>query len=262
MLIRGHARRPAAGFSLVELMIALVVGLIVLGAVLTFTVTMLRSYSENIRSTRLTQELRTSMNVISREVRRAGFDAMSVTRVLTASNPSTFNAMTLTANCVSYQYDRGVGGDWGGVPAATEVRGMRLNATTGTVQMNASSATIDCSGGNGWVDVTDPSVVQITAFAPRLIDTPFCSELGSKTETVGGVPVTTYQLAQGTVRHLTLCLKGRLVADNTIARQVTNATRVRAENVSFVDSAAACPASAAGALLTPAALNTQCEETL
>lgn len=258
MLIRSQGRRPAAGFSLVELMIALVVGLIVLGAVLTFTVTMLRSYSENIRSTRLTQELRTSMNVISREVRRAGFDAKSVTRVLTDSNPSTFNTMTLTTNCVSYQYDRGVGGDWGGVPAATEVRGIRLNATTGTVQMNASSATIDCSSGTGWVDVTDPSVVQITAFTPKLIETPFCSQLGSTT--VSGV--TTYQLAQGSVRHLRLCLKGRLVADNSIARQVTNTTRVRAENINFVDSPDVCPASVAGALLTPAALNTECEGTL
>jgi len=260
MLIRCQASRRAAGFSLVELMIALVVGLIVLGAVLTFTVTMLRSYSENIRSTRLTQELRTSMNVISRELRRAGFDAKSVTRVLTDSNPSTFNAMTLTANCVSYQYDRGVGGDWGGIPAATEVRGMRLNATTGTVQMNASSAAIDCSGATGWVDVTDASVVQITTFAPKLIDTPFCSQVGETEDPV--TKVKTYHLAQGSVRHLTLCLKGRLVADNSIARQVTNTTRVRAENVSFIDSPAVCPASAAATLLTPSALNTECEGTL
>lgn len=257
MLTGGKSR--ASGFSLIELMIALTLGLIVLGAVLTFTVTMIRAYSENIQSTRLTQELRTSMNIIAREIRRAGFDSRSVTRVLTDINPSTFNAMTVTDTCVSYEYDRGVGGP-GGVPGTSEVRGVRLNAETGTVQMNATTAAIDCDADDGWVDVTDPSVVQVTAFAPTLIDTPFCSQVGETTDPVTGD--ITYHLAQGSVRHLTLCLKGRLVADNTIARQITNTTRVRAEEVSFIDSTAACPAVVSGALLTPAALNTECEETL
>ncbi len=257
MLTGGKSR--SSGFSLVELMIALTLGLIVLGAVLTFTVTMIRAYSENIQSTRLTQELRTSMNIIAREIRRAGFDSRSVTRVLTDINPSTFNAMTVTANCVSYQYDRGVGGP-GGTPGVSEVRGVRMSSTTGTVQMNASSASIDCAGSNGWVDVTDPSVVQVTAFAPTLIDTPFCSQLGATTDPVTGT--ITYHLAQGVVRHLRLCLKGRLVADNSIARHVTNTVRVRAENVSFIDSTTVCPAVTSGALLTPSALNTECEATL
>lgn len=243
MLIRCQASRRAAGFSLVELMIALVVGLIVLGAVLTFTVTMLRSYSENIRSTRLTQELRTSMNLISRELRRAGFDSASVTRVLTPSNPSNFNTITDTGSSVAYQYDRGDGG-WGGVPATTESRGIRLSA--GTVQMSA---------GSGWVDVTDPSVVEVTAFVPTLIDTPFCSEIGKTEDTTVTPPKVTYQLAQGSVRQLTLCLKGRLVADPAIARQVTNTVRVRAEQVTFGDSTTTCPTLVEATLRSPAELN-------
>lgn len=256
MLIRKQGLSNAGGFSLVELMIALVVGLIVLGAVLTFTVTMLRSYSENIRSTRLTQELRTSMNVISRELRRAGFDASSVSRVLTASNPSNFINLVATDDCVSYQYDRGEGTLDGG-PETTEFRAVRLNA--GKVQMSAGDGT-SCSGVGTWADITDPSVVEITAFAPNLIETPFCSKVGETKDPTTGL-ITSYQLAQGSVRHLRLCLKGRLVADNSIARQVTNTTRVRAENVSFVNSATDCLASAPATLLTPSGLNLECEET-
>lgn len=257
MLTGGKSR--ASGFSLIELMIALTLGLIVLGAVLTFTVSMIRAYSENIQSTRLTQELRTSMNIITREIRRAGFDSRSVTRVLTAVNPSTFNAMTVTDTCVSYEYDRLVDGP-GGVPGVSEVRGVRLNTATGTVQMNATTAAINCGADDGWVDVTDRSVVEITTFAPTAIPTPFCSQLGETADPVTGD--ITYHLAQGFVQHLTLCLKGRLVADNSIARQVTNTIRVRAENVSFVDSPDVCPAVAAATLLTPFALNDECEKTL
>ena len=108
--------RRQAGFSLVELMVAMVAGLIVIGAVIVFTISTVQAYSENIRSSRLTQELRTSMNILAREVRRAGYDSASVTRVLTATNPSNFNAVS-AAGCVVYRYDRGVAG---AAPGATE----------------------------------------------------------------------------------------------------------------------------------------------
>ena len=95
MLTSSQSNRCSqAGFSLVELMVAMVAGLIVIGAVIVFTISTVQAYSENIRSSRLTQELRTSMNILAREVRRAGYDSASVTRVLTATNPSNFNAVS------------------------------------------------------------------------------------------------------------------------------------------------------------------------
>lgn len=258
MLIRHRTRTSAAGFTLIELMIAMVVGLIVLGAVLTFTVSMIRAYSENIRSTRLTQDLRTGMNVMVRELRRAGFDSTSVTRVLTDKNPSAFNAMTVSGNCVIYEYDRGVGGG-GGPPGVTERRGIRLNATTGALQMNATGASIDCAGSDAaWVDVTDPAIVEVTAFTPRIINSPFCADLSNNLPTVP----TVYQKAEGSVRNLTLCLKGRLRSDTSIKRHVTNTTRVRAENVTFITAAStACPSPVTNAdvMPTPLILNTNCE---
>ena len=253
-----QTRSRTTGFSLIELMIAMVAGLIVLGAVLTFTVSMIRAYSENIRSTRLTQDLRTGMNVIVRDLRRAGFDSTSVTRVLTDENPSGFTGMTASGSCVRYEYDRGVGGG-GGIPAATEIRGIRLNSATGALQMNASSSSIDCAGSSGaWVDVTDPSIIEVTAFTPKLINSPFCADLGNNLPTFP----TVYQKAEGSVRNLTMCLKGRLRSDPTIARHITSTTRVRAENVAFIlNSGVKCPSPATNAdvLPSPLVLNTDCE---
>ena len=75
----GFSRDPSCtkqtGFSLIELMISLVLGLILIGSVLTLVVSIMGSNAETIRATRLTQELRTLVEVIGREAERARFMA-------------------------------------------------------------------------------------------------------------------------------------------------------------------------------------------
>jgi prepilin-type N-terminal cleavage/methylation domain-containing protein len=66
--------RRSAGFSLVELMVAMVAGLIVTGAVVAFTMSTMKGNTEYVRSARLTQELRNSLDQVTRELRRAGYD--------------------------------------------------------------------------------------------------------------------------------------------------------------------------------------------
>ena len=68
------ARNGQRGFSLVELMVALVAGMIVAGAVLAFTISSVRSNSEFVTSARLMQELRTISQDREDELRRAGYD--------------------------------------------------------------------------------------------------------------------------------------------------------------------------------------------
>ena len=69
----GFAPRGQRGFSLVEMMVALVAGMVVVGSVLAFTVAMANSTGKNVQATRLDQELRTTLSMITREVRRAGY---------------------------------------------------------------------------------------------------------------------------------------------------------------------------------------------
>lgn len=267
MLMPSHSsRRRAAGLTLIELMIAILAGLIVLGAVLTFTVATVRAYSDNIRSTRLSQELRTSMNILVRELRRSGYDSAAVTRVLTDDKPSGFDNLPDPSgtNCVVYEYDRGVAG---GAPAATEVRGIRFNAATKSLQMNASSSSIDCNGGAGWVDLTDPKVVSITAFAPVMQEKRFCSVVANRDTDADGVS-DQFDIAEGGVRMISLCLKGSLAFDAGVVRQVADSVRVRSDELEFLidqDAAAkdACEALPAAAVLeppTPEELNIECAE--
>lgn len=60
-----------SGFTLIELMVAMLVGLIVVGATIALVVSLMQSNNETIRTTRLTQELRSVADIISSEVRRA-----------------------------------------------------------------------------------------------------------------------------------------------------------------------------------------------
>jgi prepilin-type N-terminal cleavage/methylation domain-containing protein len=60
------------GFSLVELMIALTLGLVVMGGALSIVVSTLTTNTEALKITRLNQELRAVMMMLTRDLRRAG----------------------------------------------------------------------------------------------------------------------------------------------------------------------------------------------
>lgn len=253
-----HARTASrvAGFSLIELMIALVAGLIVIGSVLAFTVSTVRAYNENIRSMRLTQDLRTAMNLAVREARRSGYDASSVTRVLTDNNPSpSFSGIGISADgdCFTYQYDRN---------DADEFRGLRLNKVSGTLQAKVAASAFDCSDTSGWNDVSDPAVVNITNLLVDEREAPFCVRFASRTVEISGVPTTLYDKAEGSVRNISLCMKGNLRADPTLVRFITDSSRSRTENVVFShDVATDCPAISAmtpEALDSPSQMNSKC----
>lgn len=104
-------RARMLGVSLIELMVALVAGLIVSGAALALIVAIIKSNADNIRATRLTQELRTTAEVIARDLRRArGIqDPVANIGVGSAAMLKACNAITpvsgVTASCVTFAYD-------------------------------------------------------------------------------------------------------------------------------------------------------------
>lgn len=186
----------AEGFSLVELMISLVAGLIVTGAALAFALASMRSNADFVGATQLTQELRNSMDLITRELRRAGYDEFSmryVNRPATVTVTSPFSTIFVanagtSASCILYAYDRAAPGAGGGVidVANGEIRGMRRvvrtvnGVDTGVIELfesNAVNTDPDCLVAsasayttypagcqNGWCALSDPRRVNITQF--------------------------------------------------------------------------------------------------
>jgi len=133
------ARRTTAGFSLIELMIALVVGLIVVGAVLALIVSMIRSNNQTIQATRLTQELRATAMVIASDLKRArGVSDPFAAAKVPIADIDTID--TDTPGCIIYGYQGGAGGDY---------RAVHLNADKKVVlgvSATAAGATCDLAG--------------------------------------------------------------------------------------------------------------------
>lgn len=97
--------RLPRGFTLVELMIALAVSLIVALAAVGFVVSLIKANSENLKVTRLTQELRALSEVMGRELRRARYVADPV-GLIGSAGATNNDAITVTGGtCIAFSYD-------------------------------------------------------------------------------------------------------------------------------------------------------------
>ncbi|HET9485713.1 MAG TPA: hypothetical protein VFO79_17250 [Xanthomonadales bacterium] len=68
----------AGGFTIIELMIAIALSIVVVGAVTALVAASARANSETIGATRLTQELRSLGDIVARELRRARYQEAAV----------------------------------------------------------------------------------------------------------------------------------------------------------------------------------------
>lgn len=147
----GSNRRPS-GLSLIELMVALVAGLVVSGAAMALVVALIKSNSETIRATRLTQELRTTAEVMSRDLRRARSVTDPIANVGAAAPLGSCNAITPAStdtppsgSCVKYAYDckKDSAGSITGNFAAIGLVGGKVRIASSTTAMPACPAATD-----------------------------------------------------------------------------------------------------------------------
>lgn len=251
---RHRMPRTMAGFSLIELMVALVAGMIVVGAVLAFTVSSVRANSDYVQSTRLMQELRNTTDYMTAELKRAGYDESAMTYVAnpTSTAVSHFAPMkidtTAGANCIIYAYDTAYNGSAGqGVIdlAGGELRGIRrktatVNGVSGIgvieVAVSATGVTpacdgnspdysqypVDCNSTSGWCPLSDPRVLDVTAFT--------VNTAGSGTDSNGVHPVAGGPTFNAMLqRELQVTVTGALRSDATLTRTVRSNIKVRAD---------------------------------
>lgn len=142
--------KKQSGLTLIEMMIAMLLGLLVTGSIITIFISNVKSSSENIKMIHLNQELRTVMGFMSDEIKRSGYSAdATVTTFIDDFN-------TATANCVLYSYD--VNGN--GVQTTNEKFGFRLNGNT--IQWGSNVA---CGSNINWQGLTEPNMADITVFS-------------------------------------------------------------------------------------------------
>ena len=132
--------RKSSGFTLIELMIALAVSLIVALSAVGFVVSLVKANTETLHMTRLTQELRSLSEVVSREVRRARYvnDPVGLIGSLGGTNHDAIN--TSTAGCIIFSYDDPPNPP---TPGVTVSRSIRLNGEA--IFLNTAGTA--CTGG-------------------------------------------------------------------------------------------------------------------
>lgn len=179
--------RRDRGFTLIELMVTLVLGLVVLGGVLGVFVSTYRANSQNIKAIRLNEEMRAVMSLISRDVRRAGTRQLAwQPSLLGSTNPfSTKTAWAVsnmtgavTNSCVRLAYS--VTNDTGG--AASNRYGYRLNAGgNGIVETYSHNSGQWSCNGTGWQPVTDPNIAWIQSLVFTFTNEPGLSGVAVRT---------------------------------------------------------------------------------
>lgn len=219
-----NARARQRGLSLVELMIGLTVGLIVLSGILGLLSGHLRGNSELIRTTRLNNELRGTMDLVVRDLRRATYWGTSINGVWFASKPvvqpNPFLAVdTATAGQVTYRYD--VNGN--GAVDANETFRLNHNTAQGTVeltQLDAGGAVVST------FPLSDPAATNVTALTFALVDrTATVSCLVPGPGPVAPTPPLLH------IRQITVTLTGELRSDAATTRTLTESVRLRNDRV-------------------------------
>ncbi len=196
------------GFSLIELMISMVIGLIILAAVLTMFISMVGSNNDNLKSIRLKQDLRAAMGLITRDLRRAGFNSNAAADSATTPATNPFDNIQIftgnvedtdangdgvrAGNCVMFSYNANDGSnELYGYQLATNVIESRINGTP-------------C--GSGWQGVTDSSLITITTL-----------NFENTRVTESGV----------TINQITVTLSGELSSDDDVSRTLIETIKVR-----------------------------------
>jgi type IV pilus assembly protein PilW len=227
--------RAQRGISIVELMVGLTVGLIVLAGAMALFVNNTVNSRHMLVEARLNQDLRAVADLITRDVRRAGYwgNAIEGTKavgVTTAAASNPYAGITMAADRIEYAYSKPTlnAGVWeesenNALDYGTEAFGFRLHQSA--VQMKTQGSV--GGGSDVWTNLTNPDAVKIDQFTltPSVVTLP----LGNLcvTPCSAGTP----NCPTVNVRSFTLVLRGYSASDNSVVRRLQTTVRVRGEEM-------------------------------
>jgi type IV pilus assembly protein PilW len=223
--------RRQRGLSLVETMVGIALGLFIVAGAITVVVGQLTDNRRLLLDTQLQQDLRASADIITRELRRAGYTTQAQSGVWYPGTPqvqrNTFAAVTpvasndpVTASETQYKYRRG--------PGAEGPYGFKLeNNVIKTLQ-----------AGSGWQDLTDATTLKVTRFDVTIVD------VRAQDDANPPQPLPCPKLcADGTqacwpmltVREMVVDINAEAVGNPSIQRSIRSTVRLRNDWVKFND---------------------------
>ena len=217
---RISGRRRQRGLSLVELLVGVAVGLFVVAGAAMVVGTQLGESRRLLLETQLQQDLRSSADIITRELRRAGFWSQSELGVWSPTatpSPNPFATVSMpVVTEVDYTYRRG--------PGQEGPYGFKLDTTTGSIKTLLATA--------GWQDLTDPRTLRITALTITPNNTTVLPPLPcpKACPAPAGAQDCWPRLV---IRSFDVTITGQAVHDSAVQRTLTTNVRLRNDNVQF-----------------------------
>jgi type IV pilus assembly protein PilW len=217
------ARAVQRGLSIVELLVGTAIALLIAAAAATLLAGNLREQRSLLLEARLMQDLRTAADVVSRDLRRAGYWAAATDGVWVAgtsgvaANPYMAMAPANAASdAVSFQYSRDATENH--VVDSNEQFGFRLR--TGAIQIQL--------GAGNWQALTDTATLNVTEFSV----TPSVQDINLQGFCASVCPVgSTTCPPRQQVRSLAIVIAGRQVGDANVTRSVRSNVRLRNDPV-------------------------------
>jgi prepilin peptidase dependent protein B len=206
------------GLSLIELMVALLVGSILIVGVLAVTATTLKESARNLQKQRLQYELQSAMNNMIADIRRAGYwaNASSQMGTNTNSNPfmTTANLATPSSNCILLSYDINSNSSLPTVNSGSDDERYGYRLSNNAIQARITNGTYNCTANAGWVNITDPLAITVTQLN-FVISAPTTDIDGSGTDT-----------STLTERQVDITLTAQLINDATVSTTLNQTVRV------------------------------------
>jgi type IV pilus assembly protein PilW len=222
-------RRPAAGLSLVELLVGITVGLIVVAGASYVAVNQIGDNRRLLLETQVQQDLRAAADLIARDVRRAGYWDAAEQGLWQGSAPA------LAANPYIAVAPAAASAPVGQVDFAYSRDDVEDNAVDDDAErfgFKLEGGAIKTLLGGAWQALTDTNVLEVTTFL--VTAQPQTVQQACYRECAGGG---TACWPTETVRTLTIAIAGRAVSDTSVVRSVREVVRLRNDAT-----VGACPA--------------------
>jgi prepilin-type N-terminal cleavage/methylation domain-containing protein len=210
--------RPATGFTIVELLVAMALSLVIAVITTSFAGNVFKSNTQSIYMVQLSQEMRSAIQLISRDIRRSGYSDDALARYL--SSQAINSGVILgeldangVAGCLQVSYKNLTGGSVNAV--------YRLRTISGVGRVAAHfGATASCTTeimDSGWADITDPFLADVSALEFQR----------SASQTDIAENPDTGNVIQVGIEAISIRISASLHSDDTVNRTITNRMQLR-----------------------------------
>jgi prepilin peptidase dependent protein B len=221
--------KKQTGFTLIEILISLLIGLIVLGSTISMYANTIQGSTNINNSARLNYDLESVMQLMVNDISRAGYWGSAKVGANSEENPYTTGSANIqfpTSSCILYSYNSGEN---------TEYYGFKLQNNAISIRTaNAAEATADCTG-NGWSSLTVGDDVNVTSltFTANYKCLNVTTSLSYSSTCAAAAAAGNLSSGHKAVesRQIDIVLAGRLVDDTSVTKSLNGTVKVRNNRV-------------------------------